>query len=239
MSISHPRRDFLSWIGITSAVAATTSLLKPRVAEAEVGEASDPKPLDGGKWDMNWTKNLKRKVRGVFDATTIADGAAIYRASIWRDQYAEVYGTKRTDLNAVLVFRHQAIDLIMNDAYWSRFNIAEGEAKKADGAAQAYFKDADGRFIMKNPIREADAKASPATKDYNLTDFMAQGGIVLGCGLAFKRPVARFQRGDSLSAADAEKVAREHIIPGIIMQPSGIFAVMRAQEAGCAYVLAS
>ena len=234
MPIRPPRRDFLSWIGLTSAAAVTTSLLNPGMLAAE-----SPKPRDGGKWDMDWTKKLNRKVRGVFDATTIAEGAAVYRASIWRDQYAEVYGTKRIDLNAVLVIRHQAIDLIMNDEYWNRFNIAESEAKKLDADSGRYFKDADGQFIRKNPIREVDPKASPATKDYNLTDFMAQGGIVLGCGLAFKRPVSRFQKGDSLAAADAETAAREHIIPGIILQPSGIFAVMRAQESGCTYVFAS
>ncbi|MDQ6611537.1 MAG: hypothetical protein M3Y64_03815 [Gemmatimonadota bacterium] len=234
MPTRPPRRDFLSWLGLSSAAAASATLFGPAVLQ---GEGS--KPRDGSKWDMSWTKKLKHKVRAVFDATTIADGASIYRASIWRDQYAEVYGTKREDVNAVLVIRHQAIDLIMNDEYWSRFKIAEGEAKKVDGDAARYFKDADGAFITKNPIREADPKATAATKDYNLTDFMAQGGIVLGCGLAFKRPVARFQKGDSLSAADADKAAREHIIPGIILQPSGIFAVLRAQEAGCDYVLAS
>ena len=230
--MSTPRRDFLSWIGVSSALAATTSLFKPSTLQAESST-----PVDS-KWDMSWTDKVNKRVKGVFDCTTIAEGAAIYRASIWRDQYKEVYGTARTDVNAVLVIRHQAIDLIMNDEYWSRFNIGEGEAKKLDAEAQRYFKDGDG-FIKKNPVASADPKASPATHDYNLADFMAQGGIVLGCGLAFRRPVGRFQKGDSLSAADADKAAREHIIPGIIMQPSGIFAAMRAQEAGCSYVFAS
>jgi len=29
------------------------------------------------------------------------------------------------------------------------------------------------------------------------------------------------------------------LVPGVMIQPSGIFAVIRAQEAGCAYVRAS
>jgi intracellular sulfur oxidation DsrE/DsrF family protein len=33
--------------------------------------------------------------------------------------------------------------------------------------------------------------------------------------------------------------AKTMLIPGIVLQPSGVFAVLRAQEAGCNYILAS
>ena len=39
--------------------------------------------------------------------------------------------------------------------------------------------------------------------------------------------------------AVAEAKARDHVIPGVILQPSGVFAVLRAQELGCGYILAS
>ena len=29
------------------------------------------------------------------------------------------------------------------------------------------------------------------------------------------------------------------VLPGVILQPSGVFATLRAQEAGCQYLLAS
>jgi hypothetical protein len=34
-------------------------------------------------------------------------------------------------------------------------------------------------------------------------------------------------------------MAIRHIVPGITLQPSGVFAVTRAEEAGCTYFLAS
>ena len=68
---------------------------------------------------------------------------------------------------------------------------------------------------------------------------MASGGIVLACNMAFRSIVSQYQTADKLSPADAMKVAKENVIPGIILQPSGIFAALRAQEIGCNYVLGS
>jgi intracellular sulfur oxidation DsrE/DsrF family protein len=34
-------------------------------------------------------------------------------------------------------------------------------------------------------------------------------------------------------------MALKHLLPGVTLQPSGVFAVLRAQEAGCQYLLAS
>lgn len=45
--------------------------------------------------------------------------------------------------------------------------------------------------------------------------------------------------GAALFRAAARARAKEMLIPGVILQPNGIFAALRAQEAGCAYVMAS
>jgi hypothetical protein len=40
-----------------------------------------------------------------------------------------------------------------------------------------------------------------------------------------------------LDQAKAREMALKHVVPGIILQPSGVFATLRAQEAGCQYLL--
>ena len=65
------------------------------------------------------------------------------------------------------------------------------------------------------------------------------GGIALACNLAFGDVVEKFMKEDKLDAAAARQRATEHLVPGVILQPSGVFAVLRAQEAGCRYILAS
>ena len=66
------------------------------------------------------------------------------------------------------------------------------------------------------------------------------GGIVLGCNLAFSfEVVPRFQKAGNLTPEAARAEALSHLLPGVILQPSGFFAVTRAQEAGCQFVPAS
>jgi intracellular sulfur oxidation DsrE/DsrF family protein len=44
---------------------------------------------------------------------------------------------------------------------------------------------------------------------------------------------------DGISAEEARKIAIAHMVPGVILQPSGVFAAVRCQEAGSAYVKSS
>lgn len=222
MSEPTPRRRFLSWLGASSVLAASSSF----VASADAQAA---KPVDD-KWDVSWTDRLPGKFKAVFDSPSVSEGAALFRACVWRDQHKAVYGTPRNEASAVLVLRHDGIALVMNDLYWSRFEIGK-EWKLKDEKTKKWTKI--------NPVRAAAPDATGPFKEYNLTDFMASGGIVLACNLAFRDNVSRYQTADKLTAEAAAKVAKENLIPGIILQPSGIFAALRAQEVGCNYVLAS
>ncbi|MGV3708861.1 MAG: hypothetical protein ACO1Q7_08465 [Gemmatimonas sp.] len=222
MSDSSSRRQFLSWLGASSVIASTAAISGAAYAQSE-------KAVDD-KWDMSWTDKVKGKYKAIFDSPQTSEGSALLRACIWRDQHKEVYGTAQSDTSPVLVVRHSAMALIMNDEYWRKFGIGDDEEMIDMTTGGGY---------ARNPIRAGDPKATGPRSRYNLTDFMADGGVVLACNLAFRTPVAKFQRADKLTPADARKVAIEHMVPGVILQPSGIFAALRAQELGCNYVLAS
>ncbi len=62
---------------------------------------------------------------------------------------------------------------------------------------------------------------------------------MLGCNWAFGMVVGRIREHEKLDGAAARARALELIIPGVILQPNGIFGALRAQEAGCRYVMAS
>ncbi|MGH7655446.1 MAG: hypothetical protein ACREN6_12365 [Gemmatimonadaceae bacterium] len=70
-------------------------------------------------------------------------------------------------------------------------------------------------------------------------NFVEDGGTVLACNLAFGDVVDRFRKEEKLDETAARERAVAHVIPGVILQPSGVFAVLRAQEAGCRYIIAS
>lgn len=226
-----PRREFLGWLGASTMFAAAGApLVLPRGTRRD--ERQGPGTPISDKWDMAWLDRLKGKHRAVFDSPELSEGSALFRAVLWRDQHKEVFGTDPADMNAVIVIRHAAIALAMSDAYWERFDIGK-EVKIKDPKTRKWSKV--------NPIRANPADTPPKWADYSLERFMAQGGTALACNLAFGEVIWRFQNEHKprLARPDAEKLAREHLIPGVTLQPSGIFAVLCAQEAGCNYILAS
>lgn len=221
--MTTPRRDFLSWLGAGGVLAAGG---RPRFSVAS--SEHHPTPVSD-KWDLSWCDRVNGKVRAVFDSPSVAEGDALFRAQVWRDEQKEVYGTLISDASAVVVFRHQGIPLVMNDAFWARFNMGK----------ELKLKDAKGKkWAPINPIASTPPGTPEQFANYNLPAFIASGGIVLACNFAFGEMAGRFKKADKLSADDARKRAMEHLIPGVILQPSGVFAALRAQQAGCGYLLA-
>jgi hypothetical protein len=225
--MSTPRRDFLGWLGASTVLAAAGSPLRATPRPATPGPAL---PVSSD-WDMSWVDRLKGKHRAVFDSPAVSEGDALFRAVMWRNQNKEVYGTDPADMSAVIVIRHVAIPLAMNDAYWEKYRIGK-DVKLKDPKTN--------KWTTVNPIRVTPPDTPPRWADFSLERFMAQGGTVLACNLAFGEVVSRVRKEEKLKTRD-EAVARakEMLIPGIILQPSGVFAVLRAQEAGCSYIMAS
>ena len=221
----NPRREFLGWLGGTSMLGMVGA---PRALRA--GGAAHPEALDG-KWDLSWVDRVEKgRFRAVFDSPDISDGSALFRAVVWCEEYKEVYGTPRAEMAPVIVFRHRGVSLAMGDEYWKRFQI--GKEKKI-------LTPEGKKWAESNPITEPVTDASVEMDDYNITDFIAQGGTVLVCNLAFAMVVQRYKEALKLDSAAAREAAIKGLIPGVILQPSGIFAVLRAQEAGCKYIMAS
>jgi hypothetical protein len=221
------RRRFVGLLGGTSILGA---IGLPDVASAvEPGaNAGHALPLTD-TWNMTWVDRVTGKYRAVFDSPDISDGAALVRAVAWCDMYKEVYGAERNDMSPVVVFRHSAIPLIMSNEYWERYEVGK----------QHKIKDSKGKWSKVNPISAAGADASGPMAKYRLETFLAGGGIVLACNWAFGMLVEEIGKKEKLERDAARPRATELMIPGVILQPNGIFAALRAQEAGCRYVMAS
>ena len=54
-----------------------------------------------------------------------------------------------------------------------------------------------------------------------------------------ERRLKNFQKKESANEADARKQAMGFLVAGVILQPSGVFAALHAQDVGCKYLRAS
>ncbi len=231
--MSTDRREFLG------ALVGAGLVLDGRSVGRYVGTApgtthplTDRPPVaPGAEWDVSWTARVSGLHRAVFDSPEVSEGLGLLRALVWIKDYGEVYGTAPADMSAVVVLRHNAIWMVMNDEFWALHGIG-AVTKINDPRTKLPIKR--NPFLGPTPFAELPHEVA----DNVLTTVLGTA-TVLACNLAFQDVVEKVKAHAGGDDAKARAMALEHVVPGIILQPSGVFAVTRAQEAGCQYLLAS
>lgn len=225
---STTRREFLDRLAVGGLAVSGLSL----------GLAALPDRLDAaglpaaqGAWDTKWPARLTGRVKTVFDVPEIESGYGVWRASVWARQYEQVLGVPAAQMSTALVLRHNAIILAMQQGFWDKYGI---------GAAQKVTHPLTLQPTDRNPalLSAADGVPEPYAS-FAVPRFMERGGVTLACDLALQDMVQLIQARDKVSAEVARKQAIDWMIPGIILQPSGVFAVLLAQQSDALYIRAS
>jgi hypothetical protein len=233
---SH-RRTFLkqAGLGVSALAAAGSPLLANSTERAShpsrgelIAAAEQWDELQQqDTWDTSWPQKITGKYKAMFDVPEVEGGVGVMRAGIWQRQYADVLKAKPSDLSTVIVIRHAGIVLAMNQDFWTTYDVGK----------QRKLKDDDGKTMRFNPVLSRPGQEATGGAAGLMLDSLIKGGAVaLGCGLAFRAVVGLIQKQDKLDAPAARAKAMSMLVPGVIMQPSGIFADVMAQEAGCVFV---
>jgi hypothetical protein len=221
------RRDFL---GQFTAGAVSFGALP--LALAVTSCSAEGSNQAAGEFDLAWPGKLTGKYKGVFDMAEIESGYGLWRGNAWVGQYQQFMSATPADTSLAIILRHNAIYLAMDQAYWDKYGIG----KKMSVTHPMTQQPTD-----KNPVLLGADGGVPAPFDAAALPKQQERGVVfLGCNLAFNLDVVpTIVAADKVSEADARKTALTHLLPGVLLQPSGVFAATRAQEAGCQYVKAS
>jgi hypothetical protein len=231
MSDAHtprsPRRAFLGKLGVAATALAGGGALNSLIAE-ETG-APAPERARSAAWDLSWVDKIAAaKYRVVFDGGGApADNGSPDYALRFLDQFHEVYDTHDSDARAVIVFRQSGTSLGFNDSIWERYAVGE-RAKMDDPATKSPYR--------RNPIWKAAPGASAETVSATLETLTSRGAIVLVCNLAAGNIGAALARSANKPAEEVQADVRKNLIPGALLVPSGVFALIRAQNAGCAFL---
>lgn len=225
------RREFLDRLAVGTATIGGLSL----------GLGAFPAPLEAaslegshqGAWNTRWPERLTGRLRALYDVPEIESGLGVWRASIWAAQYSETMGVPLTACSTALVLRHNAIVLAMQQAYWDKYDV--GKTLKVTHPRS-------GEITSRNPVLlgEADGLPQPFA-GFGLAGFHERGGVTLACDLALGALVVPvIAKQDGVSTEVARERAVGYLAEGVILQPSGVFAVMLAQQAKQAqYIRAS
>lgn len=194
-----------------AAALGLVGLLTARSGAAAVAPGSDG-PL--------WPGKLRGRHRQVVDAYDVNDGHPLAFAYTFLAPNASPGAA-----TAVVVLRHTALPLALNDAMWAKYKVGES-LKIIDPETKAP--------AVKNPFLHP--KPGVLVVDDMAIDRLLEKGTVFGaCNVALQALSKKLASNAGVSADDAAREWAANVVPGITIVPSGTWGVNRAQEAGCTY----
>lgn len=228
MTDSTPRRQFVGRVlGGAAAMAAAPLVSLSEAAEAQATTPGAAPQQDA--WDMSWVNRIKGEHRMVFDSPEISEGLGMSQVRSWMAGTAEVYGARDDQMTAVLVIRHAGVPMVMGDSWWDKYEL---------GKAYTLKDPTTGEEARRNPYinyKEGDRFVT-TWPDAGLDTLIGRGVIVLACHLALRNRASGFARRDGRPVAEVYAELRASLVPGVTVMPNGIFAVGRAQQAGCGFI---
>ena len=223
------RREFIERLGATAMLGA----LPLTGISPKLDEFMQPPTSPAEDFDFSWFKKVQAYPhKACFDCAEVDSGYGVWRASMWEPQYHASLKVKPTETTTVLVLRHAALVLGFNQDFWDKYGIAAQDKVTHPITQQS---------TDRNPaLLSSTRNEVPAMFDaFALPNFISRGGTVLACNVALQFFSAGLAKKANMSEEDARKAAIAAFLPGVTLQPSGVFACVRAQEAGCQYVRAS
>ena len=171
-----------------------------------------------------WLNKITGRHKIVFDAPEPNSGMPVVWPRVWLNTNNENYATTDAQNSAVIVLRHGAIPIAMQDAMWAKYKLGEAfSIKDGDAAATRNI------FAKQMPL------PLPGTGIEQLLASGAQFGVCNVALTVYSGMVAQKMNMDA-AAVKSDWVAG--LMPGVQVVPSGVLAVSRAQEKGCSYCFA-
>ena len=226
LNLATHRRGFIGALATGAAAIGIASLASPLQLKAEViNENKEGLP---GTADA-WFAKIKGKHRIVFDATHPKE---IFPFA-WPRVFLltnEATGSPAKDCGVVVVLRHDAIPYAFEDKLWTKYKFGEmfsanDPATKAPATRNPFWKPQKGAYKIPGFGEVA----------IGINELQDSGVMFCVCDAAMTvfSTVAAEKMGQN--AGDVKKEWIAGLLPGIQPVPSGVWAVGRAQEHGCAY----
>ncbi len=224
MQRSFHRRGFLGTLAAGAAALGITSLVSP----LRLNAVPKPVPQGTGLPDFDaWLSKIKGKHKQVFDAPGHNNGMVFAWSRVFLMTNKQV-GAADADVSAIIVLRHDAIPMAMENKMWEKYKFGES-FKFTDGATKAP--------AVRNPLFHPKEGELPIP-GMSIEDLL-QSGVVMGvCDMALTHYSHDVAEKMKMVAAEVKNDWVAGLIPGIQLVPSGVLAVNRAQEQGCTYCYA-
>jgi intracellular sulfur oxidation DsrE/DsrF family protein len=217
------RRGFLGRVAAGAAALGLGSLATPlRAVAGPRGDATADPAFEA------WLNKIAGKHKMVFDVPEPNDGFAFAWARVFLNTTNETYGMTDADNSVVIVLRHSGMPFAIGSAMWAKYKFGDG-FKIMDPATKGP--------AVRHPL--IGLKPGDAPIPGMGTDELLAKGVLIGvCNIALSFNSMRFAKETGMQADAIKKEWIANLIPGVQVVPSGVIAVNRSQEKGCAYCFA-
>jgi intracellular sulfur oxidation DsrE/DsrF family protein len=222
------RRGFLGSIAAGAATIGMVSIASPLALHAGTAENTVTDPGDPDEW----FKQIKGKHRVVFDATQPHEILTFAWPRVFLITN-EKTGTPAKDQSVVVVLRHSAIPFAMEDKLWEKYKF--GEVFKVNDPAT---KAASLRNPFWKPKPDEYKVPGIGPVAIGINELQESGVLFCVCDMALTVYSSATAETMKMDAAECKKEWTAGLLPGIQLVPSGVWALGRAQERGCAYIFA-
>ncbi len=221
---SDQRREFLT-LAATMAAAGLGALFP--VGNVADAAPMSPLPTAGVAEVTRWLDSIPGRFRQVVDWPEENRGMGLAYSYAFLLSAAAGWGVAETELGAVLVIRHNAIPMALNDAAWVKYKLGEV-------------------FGVIDPQTKAPALRNPYYQqpialpfpEMAMSKLIERGVKVAACGLAIAFRSARLAEKLGLDPEQVKQDWLEAVHPGVTVMPSGVFACHAAGTRGCTYLFA-
>ena len=213
-----PRREFLGQLGLIAVAASVPHKMVRSAARQPMAPPST--------WDMSWVDRIATAPqKAVIDSTKL-ENDALYTAVDIMDTFHEVYNTPDDQTRVVVVMRHFGAAMGLTDAIWDKYAIGD-ERNVTDEATK--------KPSRRNPFLRAAPNAKESWElNSKIEPLVARGMTALVCNRAMMGLASTLAKKANKQVEEVQTDLRANLVPGAVMMPNGIFALIRAQNAGCA-----
>jgi len=174
-----------------------------------------------------WLDSIPGTHKQLYDMPEVNQGIGLVWSWAFLTTGAPAYGLPEKELGVVIVLRHNAIPLAMNDAAWAKYKL--GEVFKIE--------DPDThKPAVRNPFYHMPGAF--AVPDAALEKLIARGVKVAVCNLAITISSGMVAQKRGLKHEDVSRDWIDAVFAGIQVVPSGVVACNGAASRGCAYIFA-
>ena len=214
------RRGFLA--RLSQATAALTAMLAdPSRLEAASAFAGLSNPADPDAW----IARLKGQQKVIIHVHQYFMTALVDARNMLANA-RDMYGVPEAQHSIAVVTHGQAIQGLFRDALWEKMALG------------AFYKVNDpktGAPATRNVYREN----LPLHPGLTYEQLMANRGVIMtACNMALTVISGMAAPKAGVTPDVAKKEWAANLIPGVVLVPSGVYAVNRAQESGCTYCYA-